>query len=104
MSTGQLLGLDDTSSKNYQDNQAAIRKINGGRASTSSKSRHINVRYFFLIDRIAAGEMTLEYLATVDMVADLLTKPLQGVVQSRLEDSENLRSDRQIVMLTSPPG
>jgi hypothetical protein len=82
---GYILGA----AKIYQDNQAAIRMMNGGRASTSPKSRHINVRYFFLTDRIAAGEVTLEYLATADMVADLLTKPLQG---------EDFRRLRQVLL------
>jgi hypothetical protein len=63
--------------------------MNGGRALTSSKSRHIKVRYFFLANRIAAGEVTLEYLATADMVADLLTKPLQG---------EDFRRLRQVLL------
>jgi hypothetical protein len=70
---GYILGA----AKIYQVNQAAIRMMNGGRNLTSSKSRHINVRHFFLTDRITAGEVTLEYLATADIVANLLTKPLQ---------------------------
>ena len=31
-------------------------------------------------DRIERGEIVLEYLATEDMVADILTKPLQGAL------------------------
>ena len=47
------------------------------------------MRYFFLTDRIAAGEVALEYLAMADMVADLLTKPLQG---------EDFRRFRQVLL------
>jgi hypothetical protein len=43
------------------------------------------VRYFFLTDHIAAKEVTLEYLTTADIVADLLTKPLQEENFGRLQ-------------------
>jgi hypothetical protein len=60
-----------------QDNQSTMVLANKGR-STSSKTRHIGVRYFWVADRIETGEVVLEYLATEDMAADILTKPLQG--------------------------
>jgi hypothetical protein len=36
------------------------------------------VRYFFIKDRIEQGDIALEYLPTAKMIADMLTKPLQG--------------------------
>ena len=46
----------------YQDNQAAIRLSENGVAS-SSRTRHIDIRYFFIQDRIENGEqvLTLEF-------------------------------------------
>jgi len=35
----------------YQDNQSAIRLEKNGRASCGQKSRHIDIRYFFMKDR-----------------------------------------------------
>lgn len=61
----------------YQDNQSTIALINRGK-SPSSRSKHIHVRYFWLKERIQNGELTITYCPTDDMVADLLTKPLQG--------------------------
>jgi hypothetical protein len=58
---------------------AVVKQDNKGR-STSSKTRHIGVRYFWVADRIEQGEVVLEYLATEDMAADILTKPLQGAL------------------------
>ena len=38
----------------------------------------MNIKYFFLTDRIRSGEMTVRYCPTSEMIADHLTKPLQG--------------------------
>ena len=62
-----------------QDNQSTMVLANKGR-STSSKTRHIGIRYFWVNDRIVSGDVVLEYLATEDMAADILTKPLQGIL------------------------
>jgi hypothetical protein len=67
----------------YEDNQSAIKLAENGR-SNSSRTRHIAVRYFFISDRIASGEIKVEYLNTTDMIADILTKPLQGALFRRL--------------------
>jgi hypothetical protein len=40
----------------FQDNQSAILLEKNGRASSSKRTRHINIRYFFVADRIAQGE------------------------------------------------
>jgi hypothetical protein len=49
-----------------------------GRGSSSKRTRHINIRYFFVADRVANGEVKIEYCPTGDMLADYFTKPLQG--------------------------
>ena len=62
----------------YQDNQSAMLMEKNGRASSGKQTRHINIRYFFVTDRIAKGELTIEYCTTKEMIADFFTKPLQG--------------------------
>jgi hypothetical protein len=61
----------------HQDNEATIFLLKHGRDS-SNRSRHVNIRYFWLKDRVNAGEVEVEYLETDKMRADMLTKPLQG--------------------------
>ena len=61
----------------HQDNQSTITMIRNGK-SNGRRNRHIDVRYFFLKDREERGEIKIEYLSTINMVADTLTKPLQG--------------------------
>ena len=67
----------------YQDNKSAMQMIEKGR-STSDRTRHINVRYFFLKDRAEANEIDVKYIPTTEMVADILTKPLQGELFRKL--------------------
>lgn len=61
----------------FQDNQSTIFLAKKGR-STSERSRHIKIRYFFVSHYIEEKEIDLCYLPTGQMVADLLTKPLHG--------------------------
>ena len=49
-----------------------------GRTSCTGNSRHINVRYFFVKDRVDKDEVSIEYCPTYFMIADYFTKPLQG--------------------------
>ena len=49
-----------------------------GSESAGKRMRHLDVRYFFIKDCAAKGEMIVEYCNTKNMVADFLTKPLQG--------------------------
>jgi KUP system potassium uptake protein len=60
-----------------QDNQSTIAMIDKG-ASTSERTRHVTSRYFWVKDRISTGELKVEYQPTQEMIADILTKPLQG--------------------------
>mmetsp|Transcript_26617 Transcript_26617/g.41320 ORF Transcript_26617/g.41320 Transcript_26617/m.41320 type:complete len:590 (+) Transcript_26617:1688-3457(+) len=62
----------------YQDNQSAMRLERNGRQSCGQKSRHIDIRYFFIKDRIKSGNIDLQYFPTEVMLADFFTKPLQG--------------------------
>jgi hypothetical protein len=62
----------------FQDNTSTIAMMLKGK-STSKRTRHINIRYFFVKDRIeVTKEVEVQYLPTDEMVADILTKPLQG--------------------------
>ena len=62
----------------YQDNQSAIRMEKNGRNSCTGNSRHIDIRYFFVKDRVDKKELEIKYCPTYMMLADFFTKPLQG--------------------------
>jgi hypothetical protein len=61
-----------------QDNQSAILLEKNGQQSSTKQTLHLNIRYFFVTDRIRAKQLTVEYCPTGDMWADPLIKPLQG--------------------------
>ena len=64
----------------YQDNQSAIKMEKNGRNSCTGNSRHIDIRFFFVKDRVDSGDINVEYCPTNKMLADFFTKPLQGTV------------------------
>ena len=55
-----------------------MRMERNGRNSCTGNSRHVNVRYFWVKDRIEKGELDLKYCPTEKMIADYFTKALQG--------------------------
>ena len=71
-------GYPITTSIIYQDNQSAMLLEKNGRASSGRRTRHINIRYFFVTDRVDAKEVQIEYCPTGQMRGDFFTKPLQG--------------------------
>ena len=71
-------GYDVDPANVYQDNMSTILLENNGTISSSKRTRHINIRYFFVTDRINKNEIKVEYCNTKDMLADFVTKPLQG--------------------------
>jgi hypothetical protein len=73
----QELGLGNAKAILYQDNQGAATCLEKG-GSTAPASRHVSIRYFWLRDVIEEGLVSVEWIPTEKMVADGLTKPLQG--------------------------
>jgi hypothetical protein len=87
-------GYGVVENKVFQDNQSAMLLEKNGRRSSSRRTRHINIRYFFVTDRIQSKELTVEYCPTEEMLADFFTKPLQGSSFRRFRAAVlNLKSD-----------
>jgi len=61
----------------YQDNQSAMGLERNRWQSCGQKSRHIDIRYFFIKDCIKSGNIDLQFCPTEIMLADFFTKPLQ---------------------------
>lgn len=50
------------------------------------RTRHINIRYLLVKDRIASGEVKIKHCPTKDMMAGFFTKPLQGCLFTKMWD------------------
>ena len=63
-----------------QDNESAIKLEKNGRSSAGPKSRHVDIRYFWIKDRVKQHGITIRHCPTLQMLADFFTKPLQGTL------------------------
>ena len=61
----------------YQDNLSCMALVERGR-SGAERTRHIDIRYYWLKERVNSGEALVKHLRTESMYANMLTKPLQG--------------------------
>ena len=92
----------------HQDNMSSMLLEKNGRRSSSKRTRHINIRYFFVKDRVESGELRIEHCPTEDMRADYFTKPLQGKLFYKLRDlimnidqsSEHHSSQRSVLKVS----
>ena len=64
----------------FQDNLSAMLLEHNEMDSSSNRTKHIRVRYYFIKDQIAVGDIVVNHFPTGEMVADHFTKPLQGVL------------------------
>ena len=62
----------------YQDNTSAMKLMNNGRLSSGKRTRHFDIRLFYINDLIGRGECIVKYCPTEEMLADYMSKPLTG--------------------------
>ena len=67
-------GYDFSSIYMFADNQAAIKLMTN--PIISQRSKHIDIAYHFARQHVIAGTITLGYIPTEQMVADVFTKPV----------------------------
>jgi len=73
----------------YEDNQSAIALANN--PVHHGRTKHIDIKYHFVRNRVESQEIRVEYVPTDEMVADALTKPLSGPTFAKLVERMNLR-------------
>ena len=70
----------------YQDNMSAIQIVKNESVPSGKKSRHINIRFYFINDILKREGIDVKHCPTERMIADYLTKPLQGKLFKYLRD------------------
>ena len=68
----------------HQDNKSTIQFEKNGRKSCGPNSRHIDIRYFWIKNRLELDGFDVVYCPTEHMQADFFTKPLQGSLFRKL--------------------
>ena len=61
----------------YQDNTSTMALVSRGKPG-AERTRHIDIRYFWIADRVKNREAVVKHMGTTEMYANILTKPLQG--------------------------
>jgi hypothetical protein len=54
------------------------------------RSEHIEIKYFFIRDKVHKGEVILQYISTDEHTTDILTKPLSKIKFTYLRDKLGL--------------
>jgi len=92
----QGYGLDENLV--YRDNQSTMKLELNGKASSGKRTRHFNIKYFFITDLLQRDEVQTKYCPTDYMVADYMTKALLGRKFHQFrQDIMNLQTKRSEV-------
>jgi hypothetical protein len=57
-----------------------------GKESSGKKTRHFDIKYFYVTDLVGHDEVHIEYCSTDEMIADYSTKPVVGRTFSLFRD------------------
>ena len=68
----------------FEDNQGTIALAES--VYISRRSKHIDVRFHFVRDKIQRGDITLQHVPSSQQLSDIFTKPLTTVAFRRIRD------------------
>ena len=71
-------GVKVTENVIFRDNQSTMKLEQNGKASSGKRTRHFNIKYFYITCLIENKEVKIKYCPTDLMLADYMTKPLTG--------------------------
>ena len=62
----------------YRNNMTSMKLEANGRASSGKRTRHLDIKFFYITDLIVQKLLSTEYCPTDDMISNYMTKPLIG--------------------------
>ena len=71
-------GFEITDNVVFQENESAILLEKNGRQSSTKRTRHIEIRYFFVTDNIERGRLRVTHCPTTQMWADFFYETALG--------------------------
>ena len=72
----------------FEDNQSAIAMAKN--PQFHGRAKHIDIRYHFIREQVASGTIKIEYCATKDMAADIMTKGLTREQHCKLREKAGM--------------
>ena len=79
-------GRLDTTTVVYQDNTSSILLERNGRSSSTKRTKHMHIRYFYITEQVRNKVVHITHCPTEEMVADFFTKPLQGSLFTKMRN------------------
>ena len=61
-----------------RDNTSTLKLEMNGKVSSGKRTRHFNIKYFYITDLIERKVISVQYCPTEEMVGDYMSKPLVG--------------------------
>lgn len=74
----------------FNDNQSAL-KLLEVKEYSHKRTKHMDLRYHFVKDLVQKDYISIKYLSTNDMIADVLTKPLSSTKHSSFIKDLNVK-------------
>lgn len=65
------------------DNKSALQLALNGSASSSPRTKHLEIDDKFIREHLEKGTFTLKYIETKNMIADIMTKPMTSGNQTK---------------------
>jgi len=93
--------------KIYEDNQGSIALAKN--PEFHKRTKHIDIRYHFVREKVEDGQVVLQYVSTTDMLADIMTKAITAVqfevLRSKLgiQGAAAVKSSGSVVKKTPRP-
>jgi hypothetical protein len=83
----------------YPDNRSAMLLEEKGQQSAGKRSRHLNIRLFFVKVQKEKGNLSIQYCPTDKMIGDFMTKPLHSKKFEKIQQLiMNLPCTTQLLM------
>jgi hypothetical protein len=70
----------------YQDNTSSMKLEQNGKASSGKRTRHFDIKIFYVTDLVSRNEVQVKYCPTGEMIGDYMTKPLVGSKFKKFRD------------------
>ena len=70
----------------YQDNTSTMKLQNNGKLSSGKRTRHFDIKLFYIADLISRDEVEVRYCPTDEMIGNYMSKPLVGAKFKQFRD------------------